>query len=305
MSVRRSMAWLRIELLRRDVVDRALEVPARRVVVREAEVQDLRTQLAVEHDVRRLEVAVLDAQPVRAIDRIGDVADDRGPLPELERAADAAELEPLDELHDDHGRVRVRAELEDLHHARVGEQRERSGLAEEVGELRADARARVRPDELRRDRAAEVQVLQLVDLAHAALAQAFDGLKAVDRGQAGPGRRPARRRPIAIGGLIRSGIQRDCQVQVPMGELAQLGGDLRPSAGERVDRRQLAVPHVVVDHLCEERFEVRVGRHAGRTLPPRGVPAQTRCRRLAPVRPGAAARRDSPQGGGAFRARAA
>ena len=48
-----------------------------------------------------------------------------------------------------------------------------------------------------------------------------------------------------------------------MNEHAQLRGNVRASARERVDRRQLAVPFVVVDGLCEQCLEVRLRRHVG------------------------------------------
>ncbi len=59
------------------------------------------------------------------MDRVGDLADDRGALAELERGGHAAELEAVDVLHDDHRRPGVGSDFEDLDDARIGEERER------------------------------------------------------------------------------------------------------------------------------------------------------------------------------------
>ena len=56
------------------------QVAASRLAAAQAEVEDPRSQLGVEQDVCRLEVAVLDAQSVRVVDRLGDLGHDPRPL---------------------------------------------------------------------------------------------------------------------------------------------------------------------------------------------------------------------------------
>ena len=61
----------------------------------QAEVEDSRRELRVEHDVRRLQVAMLNAQPVCVLDRTADVDEHAGALRELERRPDPSELEAV------------------------------------------------------------------------------------------------------------------------------------------------------------------------------------------------------------------
>ena len=93
-------------------------------------------ELRVEHDVRRLEVAVLQARACARGARRRRLEQDAGALRELERRPDASQLEPVDELHDDDGRVGVEAALEDLDDAPIGEERERAGFAQEPVDAR-------------------------------------------------------------------------------------------------------------------------------------------------------------------------
>ena len=60
----------------------------------------------------------------------------------------------------------------------VGEERHRAGLAQELADARR--RSRVAPDDLARDDPVERQIAQLEDLAHAARAEPFDGLKPLE-----------------------------------------------------------------------------------------------------------------------------
>ena len=84
-------------------MERAAEMPRPRRARAETKIENLRREAAVEHDVGWLEVAVLDAERVRAANRVADVAQHLRLLPAFEGRPDAAELEAVDVLHDDHG----------------------------------------------------------------------------------------------------------------------------------------------------------------------------------------------------------
>ena len=115
---------------RHDAADRLLgrhergragdRVRARRVALelaRQAEVHDVGVLAAVaalfDHDVRRLQVAVDEAEPVRRVNGIGDVVHDRDLLLQRQRRRGARQRAPVDELHAD---VRAAGDLADLVH---------------------------------------------------------------------------------------------------------------------------------------------------------------------------------------------
>ena len=76
------------------------------------------------------------------------------------------------------GGIAVGPELEDADDAAVGEERHRARFAQELAD--AGRRAPVAPDDLAGDDPIERQVPQLEDLAHAARAEPFDRLEAVE-----------------------------------------------------------------------------------------------------------------------------
>ncbi len=125
---------------------------------------------------------MLDAQCVRVADREAYLVQDAGALAELERRPDAAQLEPFDVLHDQHGRVRLRPELEQPHDAAIGEEREGTRFAEECAD--AGGQRGVRAKHLGGDDAVETQVAKLEDFAHAAGADALDGVEPLEDRQA-------------------------------------------------------------------------------------------------------------------------
>ena len=99
-----------------------------------------------------------------------------GELSELERGPELAQLEPVDEFHDDDGPAGYVSDLEHLDDARVGKERQRLGL-------RRNALRGTRPglpQKLRRHDAIQLQVVNLVNVAHAAGAKPLDDAEAVN-----------------------------------------------------------------------------------------------------------------------------
>ena len=152
----------------------------------QAEVEDPRRELGVEHDVRRLQIAMLESERVGVLEGAADVDEDAGALRELERRTDPSELESLDVLHDDDRRIAIRPELEDADDPAIGKERHRARLAQELAN--AGGRARIAPDDLAGDDPVERQVPQLEDLTHAARAEPFDRLEAGKLREGGVGR---------------------------------------------------------------------------------------------------------------------
>ena len=209
---------------------------------------------AVEHDVRRLQVAVLHAHAVRVLERLAHLLDDARALRELERRPELAQLEAVDELHDEHGRRRSLAEFVDLHDARIGKQRQRAGLGEEVGEARGHAP--VAAQHLRRHDPVELQVAQLVDLAHAAGAQSLDRAEALEQRQ---------RRGRRVGRGARHAVRAFEEVRhaaILGDERAQRLDQVGPIVADRGRIERRPVQHVVLDPPLKPRLEVRVA-HAG------------------------------------------
>ena len=75
---------LGVELLGGHVGERAEAVPRSRIAGRQAEIEELRGEAGAEHDVRRLDVAVGQAQLVGVGQRRCDLGDDPGALAESE-----------------------------------------------------------------------------------------------------------------------------------------------------------------------------------------------------------------------------
>ena len=192
---------------------------------------------------------MLDAEVVRALDGDAHVAEDRSALPELERRREPAQLESLDELHDDDGRRRVGAELEHLHDARVRKQRERPGLAQKPREARADGG--ISTQDLRRHDPIELQILELVHLAHPAGAEAFDRAEAFESRQ----RRRLGRCRRALATRVSCGVEGRREGEVAIRQrLKRLR--LRWVGGRIVDGRPSSEPLVLLDELGQPRLEV-------------------------------------------------
>ena len=104
----------RIELLRRDVRDRALSDGRASDRPRSARSRgSAGASCASSMMFDGFRSRCCRPERVRVMDRLADLDHDPRPLRELERRPDASELEAVDELHDDDGRARVRPELED------------------------------------------------------------------------------------------------------------------------------------------------------------------------------------------------
>ncbi len=150
----------------------------------DAEVGELDVPLQVEHDVRRLDVAVHDTGVVREVERIAQLAHDVRRDVQLEAflaVEEALQFLAADELHDQVGEVAFLAEVVDLHDI---------GVAQPRGGLRlADESRRVVPrslvvDGIPADRldchpALQLRVESLIDDAHRTLAEhALEGIPA-------------------------------------------------------------------------------------------------------------------------------
>ena len=144
-----------------------------RRVLGEAEVEDLGLAALRDEDVRRLDVAVHDAARVRGLEGIGDLRRrDRA----ASRACSGPAAEPvpqrlaLEQLHGDERLALVLADVVDRADVGVLERGGRAGLALQPLE-RLRVPAQLLRQELQRHAAAELQVLRLVDDAHAAAAE--------------------------------------------------------------------------------------------------------------------------------------
>ena len=153
-------------------------MPAPRFAGRQSEIEDTRLKFGVDQHVGRFEIAVLDAGTVRMIDRLGDLDQQLGALPVLQRRRDAVQREAVDVLHQQHGRIAQAPELVDAHDAGVFEQRERAGLAQEP--LDALVHGAIGSKHLGRDRTAELAILQLVDVAATPATDLLDRAKAIE-----------------------------------------------------------------------------------------------------------------------------
>ena len=141
--------------------------------LREAEVEHLEMIAVGDEEVRRLDVAVNDAAPVRGVERIGDLAREVEHAMAANRSVfdqlpDGAPFEPL---HRDERLALVLAELVDRADVRVLQRGGQTRLALEPRQpLRR--RAGLVAQHLDRDFAAEPEILRSIHHAHAAFAQA-------------------------------------------------------------------------------------------------------------------------------------
>jgi hypothetical protein len=236
-----------VELFGREVAKGPFQVTRARIPGAQAEVENPGSQRRVHHDVRRLQVAVLDAERVRMMDGLADFRQHSGALRELQGGPDPPELETLDVLHHDHGRI-AGPELEDPHDPPVGEERECARLTQELGDSRHPP---VAPDDLPGDDAIELEVAQLVDLAHAAAAEALDRLEAGDLRHAGLFLRD---KPA----VSRFRRERDRQRQVLGDQRTQRLEELRPPLAQRFGGQRFAVDHVML-HEGRQPFLERGG----------------------------------------------
>ena len=241
----------RIELLGREVRQRPAQVAARRIAAGDPEVEDTGLERHVEHDVRRLEVAMLNAQAVRVVERLAHAQQDLRPLPELERGRHAPQLEALDELHDDDGRIGVGAELVDLDDAAIVEEGERAGLLQEVAEGGRQPAAAA--EHLARHDPAEPLILELVDLAGAAGADALDGAEALER----------RGLPRRSDG---AGVERRRPPQVAGDERAERLDEIVAPLAHLLERQLVARAQVMFDERGEAFLEVGCPRHVASVI---------------------------------------
>jgi hypothetical protein len=139
---------------------------------RQAEVEQLHAALR-DHDVARLQIAMDDALPVRAVERRGDVDGDAQRALERQRAArdQAGQRLALEQLHDQIRRRPFAADVVERADVRMIQRRDRARLA-----LEARAQVLALGDALRQDfdryLPVEARVARAVDLAHAAGAEA-------------------------------------------------------------------------------------------------------------------------------------
>jgi hypothetical protein len=136
-----------------------------------AEVEDFDAGLR-QHDVRRLQIAVHDAVPMRVLERVDDVDRVLKQLLDRQRSGEQALAErlTLDVLHDQEWNAVVFAEVVQRADVRVIHRGERAGLALE-SLLPCRIRAQVARQDFDGDRPIQTRVDRPVHLAHAAGAE--------------------------------------------------------------------------------------------------------------------------------------
>ena len=143
--------------------------------LRQTEVENLGVAALGDEDVRRLDVAMDDALGVRGVERIRDLNRQRDKLVILHRtrADGVLERQAIEKLHGDERLAFMLVNV--VNGADVGMIQRRSGLRLA---LEAGQSLRIFGDivgqEFQRDKAAELEVLRLVNHAHAAAAQLLD-----------------------------------------------------------------------------------------------------------------------------------
>ena len=143
----------------------------------QAEVGDVRFILAVEQNVRRLQVAMDDPMPVGMMDGPGDAApiDRRVPAGDRPARQLAGQADPLDELHREEVLPIDLADLEDRDDVRVLQPRRRLGLGAEPLDVLV-VREPARQDHLERHDPAQVHLPGAIDHAHTAAGDFGDQL---------------------------------------------------------------------------------------------------------------------------------
>ncbi len=232
-----------------------------------------------------LEVAVDDTRQVRGVHRPGELGDEARRVPRrLRRPGEhPGEAAARHVLHREERQPVVLADLVDLHDVRVGQPRDRLGLAAEAHRLRRAGR-RIALDHLDGDDAVEAVLPGLVDDAHAAAPQLPQHLVAGDdragrRGHngrrrlrplrvvTGPPRRRGRRDPCRVGvaGGRRRGRPRVPALRVRVNQRAvdlelqpQFLLVLREAADVLLTGRRLA-PLLAEEHLAVDEVEQRLG----------------------------------------------
>ena len=243
-----------VELLGRQVARRPAEMPARRVARAQAEIEEPRPQLGVEHDVRRLQVAVLHADVVRVLHGLTHLLHDPRALADLERRCQTAQLEPLDVLHDEYRRVGLVAQFVNLHDATILEEGHRTRFGEEFGQR--DCLPAVAPDDLRGHETIELQVVELVDLPHPAGTEALDRAEPLELRQRRCGRD---RGPADGGGQAR---ERSRDVEIARDERRELRQQVGPIDAEFGGIGRLARDHVPLHPPREQGFRTAAHRPA-------------------------------------------
>jgi hypothetical protein len=191
-EVRARSRLLALHLLGRHVLGRADEdVGAGDALALDgpgdAEVHDPGVAVPVDHDVLRLEVAVDDADPVGFLEAFADLAGDAHGLAHGQGADavnEALEVFPGHVLHGDEVGLALAAEV--VHPADVPV-RDRSGQPQLAAEAfdRPFVGRDLGVEQLEGQLFADLGVVDLVDAAHAALAQVLDDLVAAGEGLAG------------------------------------------------------------------------------------------------------------------------
>jgi len=213
---------------------------------------------------------------VRVSDGEADLVDHAGALPELQRWPDPSELEALDVLHDEDRRAAVRPELEQPDDAPIREEGKGAGFAEKAAEGRRHCR--VRANDFRGHEAIEAKVAQLEHFAHAAGADPFDGVEAVEDRQRGVARRVRRRkRFVLVEGARELGV---------FGNQAAKGLDEpAASAAEVRGVERTAVDHVLFDVSLDQPLQLRGDHHGVTGRPAAGSAPRARARAACGRRP--------------------
>jgi hypothetical protein len=180
-DVRAAVDLSTLDLLGRDVVDRADEIairrqaPGRREMTSETEVANVRLLsfgFVADKDVRRLHVAVHEPGCVRGIERLGDLAKEVDRALGVEAALPPQKLPEVGSLHEPHGEVELAvflARVDDRHDVRVIEARCKLRLAQE-SPSKAVVLREIAHEDLQGDPAPSSHVVGEVDAPHGALA---------------------------------------------------------------------------------------------------------------------------------------
>jgi hypothetical protein len=172
-------AALGIELFGRHVGQGAAPVARVRIAAAQAEVQHLGLERGVDQHVGGLQVAVLQPQAVRVIERLRHLRQQPRQRRGIEGGPHLGQGEPVHILHQQQRRV-AGAEVQHPHDARVVEEGQGAGLAQEV--LQAGGQRAVAAQHLGGHDPSQRQVLELVDLAAAAAPQPLHGAEAPEGG---------------------------------------------------------------------------------------------------------------------------
>ena len=153
---------------------------------RQAEIEDLGIARLGDEDVGRLQIAMDDAAVMRVLHGIGNLGDERQPLPQIELLQARIFIEPAS-AHELHREVRLRTEpgvgdasLVDLRYAVVLQTSEELVLVLETPQHRG--RGDAGPDDLEGDTPSRPLLFSLVDDAHRAFSDERDDAEGSDAG---------------------------------------------------------------------------------------------------------------------------